>query len=116
MSGIFERNRGCQICLPELKFPGVLLVIYLGYIFWFRIAFETPCTVCPVDIVHSVYVHAVRRTYTPTPAETHSHRVVAFTPVFQVAMGQAASRGVKVQGTVAPGYEPVKEIFQENFE
>jgi len=31
-------------------------------------------------------------------------------------MGQSGSRGVKVQGKVAPGYESVKKIFQENFD
>lgn len=31
-------------------------------------------------------------------------------------MGQRASRGVAVQGTVAPGYETVRDIFQENFD
>jgi len=31
-------------------------------------------------------------------------------------MGQTGSRGVKVQGKVAPGYESVKKIFQENFD
>lgn len=30
-------------------------------------------------------------------------------------MGQSGSRGVTVQGKVAPGYESVKKIFQENF-
>ena len=30
-------------------------------------------------------------------------------------MGQQSSRGVVVQGTVAPGFESVKEMFQQNF-
>ena len=31
------------------------------------------------------------------------------------SMGQQSSRGVVVQGTVAPGFESVKEMFQQNF-
>ena len=30
-------------------------------------------------------------------------------------MGQGSSQVAKVEGTVAPGYESVKEMFQENF-
>ena len=30
-------------------------------------------------------------------------------------MGQQSSRGVVVQGTVAPGFESVKEMFERNF-